>query len=157
MATVEVEMVHYTPDGTPVQGTMMPLGVMAPDVCPDNLRDIDGAVVSRGMYVPWGSVAKTFIDAQHEIDEHRNDRTSHVYFIQSHQGGPIKIGLARDVRLRLAALQTAHPYRLRVIGTIRGGRNVERRVHDSLSQRRMSGEWFDITEAEAEAIINGSD
>ncbi len=65
-----------------------------------------------------------------------------VYFIQSGDAGPIKIGLAWDAHKRLAALQTGHPEELRLLGTIPGNAEVERRLHDRFSHCRIRGEWF---------------
>lgn len=63
-----------------------------------------------------------------------------TYFIQQGDSGPIKIGIAVDIQHRLAGLQTASPYPLRVLGVIR--RNCERELHLMFRELRLSGEWF---------------
>lgn len=76
------------------------------------------------------------------------DRTedAHVYFIQR-ADGPVKIGCAVDVFQRMAALQTASPEPLRLIGVIPlGGYSMERYLHQALAQDRLKGEWFAPTE-----------
>lgn len=65
-----------------------------------------------------------------------------VYFIQAGDNGPIKIGIARNPRKRLRQLQTANPERLRLLGTIDGDLEVERRIHSELEDWRLAGEWF---------------
>jgi len=67
-----------------------------------------------------------------------------VYFIRSKTGGPVKIGVSRDVNKRLGALQTAHPYRLVVVATIHnGGVSAERSLHEQFAEFRLNGEWFE--------------
>ncbi len=68
-----------------------------------------------------------------------------VYFVQAIAGGPIKIGMARDVVSRLNHLQVASPVKLALLGTIPGGRAVERRLHEKFSANRLHGEWFTPT------------
>lgn len=65
-----------------------------------------------------------------------------VYFIQAGQHGPIKIGVASNVRKRLAALQTGHHTSLRIIGTVPGDAALERELHQRFAAHRIRGEWF---------------
>ena len=66
-----------------------------------------------------------------------------LYGIQSSKGGPIKIGVTRDVYKRLDALQTASPYRLELKMLIPGMGIAERTLHSLFADHRLSGEWFD--------------
>lgn len=74
----------------------------------------------------------------------RQDQVSFVYFIQSKDGGPIKIGCTTDVEKRRATLQTAHATELRVLATMRGGHRVEKSLHEGFTNDRVrhNGEWF---------------
>jgi Meiotically up-regulated gene 113 len=65
-----------------------------------------------------------------------------VYFVQAVEGGPIKIGVARDPLTRLADLQVGSPYKLRLYGLRRGGVAEERRLHKRFRADRLQGEWF---------------
>lgn len=65
-----------------------------------------------------------------------------IYFVQIGEDGPVKIGWARDVKRRLAQLQTGQPHKLRLLGQIPGGLTAERKVHEKLAAHRMTGEWF---------------
>lgn len=68
---------------------------------------------------------------------------SSVYFIQADRGGPIKIGVAKDVEARLRDLQVGNPFELRVVGQIpNAGQALERRLHSLLERHRIRGEWF---------------
>lgn len=62
--------------------------------------------------------------------------------------GPRKIGFASDVQKRLATLQSSNPaeliiqYRIDVGGQ---ARDVEFEAHRLLQDRRLRGEWFNVT------------
>jgi len=68
-----------------------------------------------------------------------------IYFI-TYEDGPIKIGKARNASARLKELQTAHPWKLEIIGVMAGHENLERALHARFSHIRMNGEWFRRTE-----------
>lgn len=65
-----------------------------------------------------------------------------VYFIQAGDTGLIKIGHARSVTKRLAALQTGSAHNLRVIYEMRGGLLEEQGLHAAFAKHRAHGEWF---------------
>lgn len=67
---------------------------------------------------------------------------SGIYFIQQGEAGPIKIGWSKNVRSRLASLQTANPQRLRLLLVLEGEERDERRLHDWFGLERLGGEWF---------------
>lgn len=68
-----------------------------------------------------------------------------VYFIQCgpYDDDPIKIGVADDVPARLAQLQTASPWPLRLLGFIRGDFDEEGALHDRFRHLHVRGEWFE--------------
>lgn len=65
-----------------------------------------------------------------------------VYFVQPESGGPIKIGIARNVARRVASMQIGNHERLLVLATMPGGAAQERDLHAMFSKERMHGEWF---------------
>jgi len=65
-----------------------------------------------------------------------------TYFIQAGEGGPIKIGIATNVRARLSGLQTGSHEALRLIGAIPGGADAERFLHQLFAAHHIRGEWF---------------
>lgn len=88
---------------------------------------------------------KRCVEATARLGRDRSE-DAHVYFIQR-TDGPVKIGCAVDVFQRMAALQTASPEPLRLIGVIiLGGYSMERYLHQALAQYRLHGEWFAPTE-----------
>lgn len=64
-----------------------------------------------------------------------------VYFIGAHRG-LIKIGVAKDVRARLRALQTGSGVRLTLLATAPGSYALERHYHRMFDHLRAHGEWF---------------
>lgn len=74
--------------------------------------------------------------------EWRNERKPQkLYFIQA-LSGPIKIGIAADLKARLKTLQTAHFEPLTLIAAVDGGGRLEREYHARFAQHRLVGEWF---------------
>lgn len=87
----------------------------------------------------------TDIDADHApcmIEPPAPKLSRPVYFIQCGEGGPIKIGIARDPAKRLAGLQTGHFERLQLRALTTGGAKQERAYHDRFAAHRLHGEWF---------------
>ena len=72
------------------------------------------------------------------------DKNGLVYFIGNDREGPVKIGFTshEDPVVRLRQLQTASPYKLSVLGFIRGTVAKEQAIHAFLSNDNLRGEWF---------------
>jgi hypothetical protein len=71
---------------------------------------------------------------------------SHVYLV-GHPGGYTKIGIARDANNRLRNLQTSSPVPLRLLAFFRlpNPKGVEKTLHDYFRDKRVSGEWFNLS------------
>jgi len=68
----------------------------------------------------------------------------HVYFIKSEKTNSVKIGFTSGkVEERIKALQTAHPYKLKLLATIPGTFESERAFHKQFANFRLKGEWFE--------------
>lgn len=71
------------------------------------------------------------------------NRIEFVYFIQSSQGGNIKIGFSCQPMTRLEALRLSNENTaLNFIGLMEGGKEVETKIHKMFNPLRMNGEWF---------------
>ena len=98
-----------------------------------------------------------------------------IYAIAASEDGPTKIGVTQSLEERLAQLQTGswqrlipYGYRLAIPktgGTLRvsmaaalkeGAMGLERQAHKALKEMELwlSGEWFDISPAEALAVLD---
>lgn len=77
-----------------------------------------------------------------------------VYFIQSVDGGPVKIGYAKDVEKRLGHLQSGSPVILQVVLKIESDMPIrlEQELHQRYSRYRIRGEWFDPIVIEGASI-----
>ena len=83
-------------------------------------------------------------NAKDIVEQMRASASSCVYFIQSVNGGPIKIGRSGNVDERVARLQTANAFPLRVVARMPGKVSVERNMHALFAKDRIrpDGEWF---------------
>ena len=83
------------------------------------------------------------------VDVHPSNPTlpGFVYFVQSGDGGPIKIGLScpQGWLTRLSHMQTGNPAELRLLRTVRGDKSVEAKLHKQFKDSRIRGEWFEPT------------
>lgn len=76
-----------------------------------------------------------------------------AYAISDEAANLVKIGCTQNVAQRLKALQTAHPSDLHVLWQGAGGGLLEEHLHTYFARRRMRGEWFDFTGADARKLI----
>ena len=84
---------------------------------------------------------------------------SDLYFIQI-EPGPVKIGRASNIKMRLSAIQCASPYKAKLIASIPGGGELESEFHRHLRNCHIRGEWFrwtNIVAEIAELINSGGD
>lgn len=65
-----------------------------------------------------------------------------VYFLSAAQVRLVKIGYARDLRLRLQQARVLSPVPLELLLVVAGGRDEERALHAELADCRVRGEWF---------------
>ena len=66
-----------------------------------------------------------------------------VYFIQAHNGGPIKIGITCDIKGRFTAIQKCCPVELIILGIIESDdKFLEGNLHVKFNDFRLHGEWF---------------
>ena len=85
---------------------------------------------------------------------------TYVYVIHEvgSPSGPCKIGVAADTKVRRKVLQGGNPRELTVGFSIDVGPRfqaewVEEVVHQKLADRRIHGEWFDVSERRAAECI----
>src|SRR3977135_2798313 len=89
----------------------------------------------------------------------RLPRITVVYVIA---GGPDrhKIGVSADVKERLATLSRSLKMKLRLGAIFQAPTwpawSVESKVHSALASRRITGEWFAVTENEATAAVRNA-
>ena len=65
----------------------------------------------------------------------------YVYFVQN-EDGFIKIGFTRHIKSRLVRMQIDNCMKVKLIGKMKGGRDLEMKLHRKFKQYRKRGEWF---------------
>jgi hypothetical protein len=85
----------------------------------------------------------------HEPAPRPETGVGYVYFLTAEREGfPIKIGFSQFPTIaRLRQVQMGCPYPLVLLGTMMGSRAEEARLHKQFAQWRLSGEWFERTQA----------
>jgi hypothetical protein len=72
----------------------------------------------------------------------RLHRPTFIYFIQSGEEGPIKIGFSNRPARRAPELQTGNPRELLLRHVVPGDRAMEDQLHRRFEPARIRGEWF---------------
>lgn len=75
-----------------------------------------------------------------------------VYFIRSTGTGLTKIGFTTNLSARLSVIQNGNPGGVHVVTTLQGNRVVERRWHRRFADKRVRGEWFDLSHDDLDEI-----
>lgn len=92
-----------------------------------------------------------------------NEEIMNVYFIKA--GEYVKIGIAKNIKSRISALQTGQALKIEFCGAIRNltkreARKHERDLHNFFRNCRANGEWFllprfDLYDEDSETIVYG--
>ena len=69
-------------------------------------------------------------------------RIFYVYFAQS-EDGYIKIGCTQNLKSRIRHIQIYNHMKIKLIGKMKGGHEVEAMLHRKFKQHRKRGEWFE--------------
>lgn len=87
---------------------------------------------------------------------------THVYIIcrikSNKPKSPVKVGISSNPAKRIASLQTANPFQLVLLTTFycptrEMARSLEASFHETQSDRRLWGEWFNIHPMEATELM----
>ena len=100
---------------------------------------------------------RALLAESHEFDdvmsEHEGE-SENVLYIMRYEFDPcntmgVKIGRTRNLAFRVAELEKAQNFRMKVLRAYKGLGNLENLVHTLLASRRASGgpgtEWFDVS------------
>jgi hypothetical protein len=117
--------------------------------CYGDIKSYNKSKLARDLKCSIGVVNK-YLDELAELGELRHYHGTwlepahgHLYFIQSIQGGPIKIGRTLDIDKRIGQLQTSSPEQLVLVGFILNEGHKESELHYKFRQFRLHGEWFE--------------
>ena len=69
-----------------------------------------------------------------------------VYFISN--GSGVKIGFSDNVDRRISEFQTGNDFELVLFGLMKGDMVLEKKAHSYFKEKKILGEWYDITQKE---------
>ena len=73
-----------------------------------------------------------------------------TYLMKDENTGYVKIGVSINPQLRERTLQSQKPT-ISLFATIKG--NIERKLHNEYSDKKVRGEWYNLTQKDIESII----
>lgn len=65
-----------------------------------------------------------------------------IYFVQAGEGGPVKIGFARDIKLRMNKMRSDNHEPLHLVASFVGEVADERALHEMFAAHHKQREWF---------------
>lgn len=74
-----------------------------------------------------------------------------VYFLLDHETCEVKIGFSDNYLRRQRELEARRGHKLELLGTLNGGRRLERAMHSRFADHRTSREWY-TTEIAADVL-----
>lgn len=77
-----------------------------------------------------------------------------IYFITD--GYHVKIGYTERLDNRVAELQTSNAFELKILRSVPGSLNDERKLHKRFKHLHIRGEWFQLND-ELKSFIHGSE
>lgn len=89
-------------------------------------------------------IADVLIRIYQQRDALEQGKSTFLYVVREHTG-LVKIGVAQDPVVRVKNLQVAHPYPLRLIGTVPTTVALERFIHRQFKNDCVRGEWFGLS------------
>ena len=80
---------------------------------------------------------------------------AYIYLIKNKDTGHMKIGIAKDIKQRLKALQTGSVSELEVLSLIYSETpyTLEKNLHNRFASKRLRGEWFNLEGSDIEYIM----
>ena len=78
-------------------------------------------------------------------------RIGFVYVMQNRRNGFFKIGFSKKPSFREKTLQSEEP-EVEMIFAYKGTIELEKKIHDKYSRKRIRGEWFSLNEEDLESI-----
>ena len=97
-----------------------------------------------------------------EMEEYKNknriisNKKGYVYFVKGNKN-IVKIGCTTDIKNRIKSLSTGFPYKLKLLNKIysKNYGYIEGLFHEFFKNKRLRGEWFDLSDEEIYNIKKG--
>ena len=110
----------------------------------------------EGSFMPARKTKRTKTPRKTYLASQPTDNTEFVYVIQMGQKNIFKIGKSNDPEGRLANLQTASPFKLKLLHVFSADNAsiAEENLHAALHEKRLKGEWFRLTNEQKASIVS---
>ncbi len=84
------------------------------------------------------------------------EEAGYVYFIKEHFSGKVKIGKTKHMNSRMEMFGVKLPFEWDVIKTVKSADYslTETLLHRKYENKRVNGEWFDLTQSDIDDIMN---
>jgi hypothetical protein len=69
-----------------------------------------------------------------------------IYFIADLTNNEVKIGISKDPHKRLKQLQTARSNKLKLLKTVHGTNEDEKKYHSLFCWYKKEGEWYELSD-----------
>jgi hypothetical protein len=108
----------------------------------------------KGVNWPVPNFKKLALPSKSKLASQPRDETDYVYLIRMGRNLIFKIGKSNDPKGRLASLQTASPYKLKITHLFKADNAsaAEETLHRYFHEKRLEGEWFKLSQAEKDAL-----
>ncbi|MCK8818109.1 GIY-YIG nuclease family protein [Natroniella sulfidigena] len=87
-------------------------------------------------------------------DIKKDDSVGYVYFLKEVGGNKCKIGLTNDLDRRIGQISPKLPFQVELFHSIKTNCNykLENFFHTMFKEKRLNGEWFELTESDLESV-----
>lgn len=118
-------------------------------------QNLDDHSIGTSDWPGW----QKYIGPKPEFEKQDIERSGFVYLIRSGESNKYKIGISKNVPSRLATLQTANPEKMELICAFASSdaRRKEAELHNAFEQRRITREWFELSQDDVRSIMSCAD
>lgn len=136
---------------------------IVPDDFPDRLEIDTVLELSQNYCTPQCYVKDINLKITEKEEKENRDRLNevlfsdvngYVYFMKSKINNWLKIGVSKNPATRQNRIQTKLPFEIDIVKQIASSNpyKLENNLHILYEDKRMNGEWFDLTDEEIEEI-----
>ncbi len=121
-------------------------GITGP--CPDEYEVMLDFLEEFG-YIDFHDGMRMFVRHEAKAPREKPSPVKKTVYILDTGNGLYKIGFTKNINRRVKELYPATVYRT---WEVLGARKVEKALHEMFSNKRKSGEWFELTQAELATV-----
>lgn len=121
-------------------------------------ENLNKPYISEAINLALGNMHSSVSDKFSSFLRRKNNPSTFIYFIHS-DNGLTKIGIAKDVKLRLTTLNIGSPVELSLLFYFesQNAKRAEANLHKRFSQKRVKGEWFNLSDKDISWIKENYD